>query len=79
VGDGSPGSEGEGSEGFYIAQSGRYPDLLVIGGGEKFVVFFTIPVAASGNQSHQVSNTDYSNEPIFQRDLHLTNSLMTLT
>jgi hypothetical protein len=35
VGDGSPGSreaEGEGGEGFYIAQSGRSPDLLVIGG-----------------------------------------------
>ena len=37
MGDGSPGSreaEGEGSEGFYIAQSGRRPDLLVIGEGE---------------------------------------------
>jgi hypothetical protein len=37
VGDGSPGSreaEGEGGEGFYIAQSGRCPDLLVILGGE---------------------------------------------
>jgi hypothetical protein len=40
-GDGSPGSreaEGEGGEGFYIAQSGRCPDLLVIlggGGGEE--------------------------------------------
>jgi hypothetical protein len=36
VGDGSPGSreaEGEGGEGFYIAQSGRCPDLLVILGG----------------------------------------------
>jgi hypothetical protein len=36
VGDGSPGSreaEGEGGEGFYIAQSGRSPDLLVIFGG----------------------------------------------
>ena len=36
VGDGSPGSreaEGEGGEGFYIAQSGRCPDLLVIFGG----------------------------------------------
>ena len=36
VGDGSPGSreaEGEGGEGFYIAQSGRCPDLLVIWGG----------------------------------------------
>jgi hypothetical protein len=36
VGDGSPGSreaEGEGGEGFYIAQSGRSPDLLVIWGG----------------------------------------------
>ena len=36
MGDGSPGSreaEGEGGEGFYIAQSGsRCPDLLVIGG-----------------------------------------------
>jgi len=34
VGDGSPGSreaEGEGGEGFYVAQSGRCPDLLVIG------------------------------------------------
>jgi hypothetical protein len=40
VGDGSPGSreaEGEGGEGFYIAQSGRCPDLLVIGGrGEEW-------------------------------------------
>jgi hypothetical protein len=37
VGDGSPGSrdaEGEGGEGFYIAQSGRCPDLLVIKGAE---------------------------------------------
>jgi hypothetical protein len=36
MGDGSPGSreaEGEGGEGFYIAQSGRRPDLLVICGG----------------------------------------------
>jgi hypothetical protein len=36
VGDGSPGSreaEDEGGEGFYIAQSGRCPDLLVILGG----------------------------------------------
>ena len=36
-GDGSPGSreaDGEGGEGFYIAQSSRYPDLLVIPGGE---------------------------------------------
>jgi hypothetical protein len=35
-GDGSPGSreaEGEGGEGFYITQSGRSPDLLVIKGG----------------------------------------------
>ena len=35
MGDGSPGSreaEGEGGEGFYIAQSGRRPDLLVIWG-----------------------------------------------
>jgi hypothetical protein len=35
VGDGEPGSreaEVEGGEGFYIAQSGRCPDLLVIGG-----------------------------------------------
>jgi hypothetical protein len=34
-GDGSPGSreaEGEGGEGFYITQSGRSPDLLVIWG-----------------------------------------------
>jgi hypothetical protein len=33
VGDGSPGSreaEGEGGEGFYIAQSGKCLDLLVI-------------------------------------------------
>ena len=32
----SPGSreaEGEGGEGFYVAQSGRSPDLLVIWGG----------------------------------------------
>ena len=37
MGDGSPGSreaEGEGGEGFYVAQSGRSPDLLVIWGGE---------------------------------------------
>jgi hypothetical protein len=36
-GDGSPGSreaEGEGGEGFYIAQSGRIPDLLVPWGEE---------------------------------------------
>ena len=36
MGDSSPGSreaEGEGGEGFYIAQSGRSPDLLVIWGG----------------------------------------------
>jgi hypothetical protein len=35
VGDGSPGSreaEGEGGKGFYTAQSGRCPDLLVIWG-----------------------------------------------
>src|SRR5271156_6006023 len=35
VGDGSPGSreaEGERGEGFYIAQSGKRADLLVIGG-----------------------------------------------
>ena len=39
VGDGSPGSreaEGEGGEGFYIAQSSRWPDLLVIWGGGAF-------------------------------------------
>ena len=38
MGDGSPGSreaEGEGGEGFYIAQSGRSLDLLVIGGGAE--------------------------------------------
>jgi hypothetical protein len=38
VRDGSPGSreaEGEGGVVFYIAQSGRCPDLLVIWGGEK--------------------------------------------
>jgi hypothetical protein len=43
VGDGSPGSreaEGEGGEGFYIAQSGRCPDLLVIWGG----LFANIPL-----------------------------------
>ena len=37
MGDGSPGSreaEGEGGEGFYIAQSGKCPDLLVTWGGE---------------------------------------------
>ena len=37
MGDGSPGSreaEGEGGKGFYTAQSGRCPDLLVIWGGE---------------------------------------------
>ena len=27
--------EGEGGEGFYVAQSGRCPDLLVIGAGGK--------------------------------------------
>ena len=35
-GCGSPGSreaEGEGGEDFYIAQNGRSPDLLVMGGG----------------------------------------------
>ena len=38
VGDDSPGSreaEGEGGEGFYVAQSGRSPDLLVIWGGGR--------------------------------------------
>ena len=38
MGDGSPGSreaEGEGGEGFYIAQSGGCSDLLVIWGGEQ--------------------------------------------
>jgi len=38
VGDGSPGSreaEGEGGEGFYVAQSGRCLDLLVIGGAAE--------------------------------------------
>jgi hypothetical protein len=37
VGERSPGSreaEGEGGEDFYIAQSGRCTDLLVIGGGQ---------------------------------------------
>jgi hypothetical protein len=37
-GDGSPGSrdaEGEGGEGFHIAQSGRCLDLLVIWGRER--------------------------------------------
>jgi hypothetical protein len=41
VGDGSPGSreaEGEGGEGFYIAQSGRCPDLLVIWGGDAYEI-----------------------------------------
>src|SRR5271170_5119388 len=36
MGERSPGSreaEGEGGEGFYVAQSGRCPDLLVIWGG----------------------------------------------
>jgi hypothetical protein len=45
VGDGSPGSreaEGEGGEGFYIAQSGRSPDLLVIWGGGKSL-YPTVP------------------------------------
>ena len=32
-------SEGEGGEGFYIAQSGRSPDLLVIWGGIVSVVY----------------------------------------
>jgi hypothetical protein len=38
VGDGSPGSrgaEGEGREGFYIAQSGRRADLRVSPGGAE--------------------------------------------
>ena len=39
MGDGSPDSreaEGEGGEGFYIAQSGRCPDLLaILGVGEN--------------------------------------------
>ena len=38
MGDGSPGlreAEGEGGEGFYVAQSGRCADLLVIGGVER--------------------------------------------
>jgi hypothetical protein len=38
MGDGSPGSreaEGEGGEGFSVAQSGRCPDLLVIWGGKN--------------------------------------------
>ena len=46
MGDGSPGSreaEGEGGEGFYIAQSGRSPDLLVILGGEVIrTVYYAI-------------------------------------
>jgi hypothetical protein len=40
AGDGSPGSreaEGEGGEGFYIARSGRRPDLLVLLGGGWFL------------------------------------------
>jgi hypothetical protein len=51
VGDGSPGSreaEGEGSEGFYIAQSGRCPDLLVIWGGGG--VAENIPVHVLGSK-----------------------------
>jgi hypothetical protein len=47
VGDGSPGSreaEGEGGEGFYVAQSGRSPDLLVIwGGGERETPIYIAP------------------------------------
>jgi hypothetical protein len=42
VGDGSPGSreaEGEGGEGFYIAQSSRSPDLLVIWGGRGDIFY----------------------------------------
>jgi hypothetical protein len=42
VGDGSHGSreaEGEGGKGFYIAQSGRCPDLLVMEGGDLLIVF----------------------------------------
>ena len=38
MGDGSPGlreAEGEGGEGFYIAQSGRRADLHVIWGGKE--------------------------------------------
>jgi hypothetical protein len=38
VGDGSPGSseaEGDGGKGFYIAQSGKFPDLLVMWGGVR--------------------------------------------
>jgi hypothetical protein len=40
VGDGSPGSreaEGEGGEGFYIAQTGRRPNLLVSPGGSELL------------------------------------------
>jgi hypothetical protein len=46
VGDSSPGSreaEGEGGEGFYIAQSGRCLDLLVIGGQNLGEVRSTLP------------------------------------
>jgi hypothetical protein len=46
VGDGSPGSreaEGEGSEGFYVAQSGRCPDLLVIWGKDSAHVDAILP------------------------------------
>jgi hypothetical protein len=41
VGEGSPGSrkaEGKGGEGFYIAQSGRRPDLLCIFPREKHLL-----------------------------------------
>jgi hypothetical protein len=44
VGDRSSGSreaEDEGGEGFYIAQSGRCPDLLVIWGSGELLINFS--------------------------------------
>jgi len=51
VGEGSPGSreaEGEGGEGFYIAGSGRRPDLLAIPGLQRHLERIAIPAAVVG-------------------------------
>jgi hypothetical protein len=62
VDDGSPGSrepEGEGGEGFYIAQSGGKFDLLVISGGgaelEPRRVNITIPTLAGEHRAATVT------------------------